>query len=154
MLIYWEAFLMLLREGMQTPDLASLVLRLFVGIPFAISGWNKLTCPICHGYLKSNLARSSIPSCGGLMVYWVAGWEFLAGLALALGLLTGASAFVLLLVCIVAFIVSHKRKIEKKNPVHFMDKLTEYGFMFDVLLIGMLLAIMGIGPGAYSLDRL
>lgn len=150
---YLEAFLVLLREGMALPDLAALVLRLGAGVFFAISGWNKLTDPICHGYLLSNLRRSAIPCCS-FMVWWVAGWEFLAGLTLALGLFTGASAFVLLVICIVAFLVSHKRKIAKKNPVHRMDAITEYLCMFDVLLIWMLLAVMAMGPGAWSLDRL
>lgn len=151
---YLTAFVMLLREGLAQPDLASFVLRLNVGVFFAISGFNKLTCPICHGYLKSNLERSMLPSCGGAMVWWVAGWEFLAGVFLALGLFTGAAAFILFVVCMVAFIVSHKRKIEKKNPVHAMDAATEYLCMFDVLLATMLLAIMFNGPGVISLDYL
>lgn len=148
------AFHTLLWAGFNLPDLAALILRLGVGVFFAISGWNKLTCPVCHGYLQSNLQRSNLPSCGGLLVWWVAGWEFLAGVALALGLYTGAAAFILLIVCVVAFIVSHKRKIEKKNPVHKLDAATEYLCMFDVLLAWMAVAIMAIGPGRYSLDFL
>lgn len=153
MMAYLDAFLTLLRDGLAQPDLASFVLRLNVGVFFAISGGNKLLCPICHGYLDSNLKRSGIPSCGGAMVWWVAGWEFLAGVLLALGLFTGAAAFILFLVCVVAFIVSHKRKIEKKNPVHAFDAATEYLCMFDVLLATMLLAIMFNGPGVISLDH-
>lgn len=151
---YLDAFLALLREGFSLPDMAALVLRLGVGVFFAISGWNKLTCPVCHGYLSSNLQRSNLPHCGGLLVWWVAGWEFVAGLALAIGLFTGAASFVLFIVCVVAFLVSHKRKIAKKNPVHKMDAATEYLCMFDVLLAWMLLATMALGPGSYSLDRL
>lgn len=146
-----QGFLGLLVWGMDTEDLGLLVLRLGVGVPFAISGWNKLTCPICHGWLRSNLTRSQIP-CVGFTVWWLAGWEFVAGLTLALGLLSAASAFVLLIVCIVAFMVSWRRKLDAKKPAHFMDACTEIGFMFDVLLIWMVLATMAMGPGAYSLD--
>jgi putative oxidoreductase len=152
-MVYLDAFLTLLREGINLPDAGALVLRLGVGVFFAISGWNKLTCTTCHGYLRSNLTRSGIP-CVPFAVWWVAGWEFLAGVALALGLFTGASAFVLFVICVVAFLVSHRRKIAKKNPVHRMDAATEYLCMFDVLLLWMTLAIMAMGPGAYSLDRL
>lgn len=141
----------LLPWGLNQTDIALLALRLGVGIPFAISGWNKLTCPICHGWLRSNLTRSKIP-CVGFTVWWLAGWEFVAGLTLALGLMSAASALVLFIVCIVAFIVSWRRKLEAKKPAHFMDACTEVLFMFDVLLAWMVLATMFAGPGAYSMD--
>lgn len=144
-------FLGLLPWGLNLPDLAALLLRLGVGVPFFISGMNKLFCPICHGWLRSNLTRSGIP-CVGFTVWWLAFWEAAAGLTLALGLMSAASAFVLLVVCIVAFIVSWRRKLDKKKPAHFWDACTEIGFMFDVLLIWMLLAVMALGPGALSLD--
>lgn len=149
---HWTAFWSgLLVWGLDRTDLALLALRLGVGVPFAISGWNKLTCPICHGWLRSNLDRSGIP-CVGFSVWWLAGWEFAAGLTLALGLLTAASAFILFIVCLIAFIVSWRRKLEKKQPAHKMDAATEIGFMFDVLLAWMLIATMLMGPGNYSLD--
>lgn len=151
---YLQAFHMLLVNGMQTPDLAQLVLRLGVGIPFFISGMNKLFCPICHGWLVNNLQKSGIPSCGGFTVWFLAFWEAFAGLLLALGLFTAGSAFILLIVCVVAFLVSWKRKLEAKRPAHFWDACTEIGFMFDVLLIWMLIAIMSIGPGPVSVDAL
>ena len=141
----------LLPWGLNQTDIALLALRVGVGVPFAISGWNKLTCPICHGWLRSNLTRSGIP-CVGFSVWWLAGWEFVAGVTLALGLLSAASAFVLFIVCVVAFIVSWRRKLDAKKPAHFMDACTEVLFMFDVLLAWMVLATMFAGPGAYSMD--
>lgn len=150
---YLQAFNTLLWQGLSLPDLASLVLRAGVGVFFAISGWNKLTCPTCHGLLVGNLTRSLLP-CPQFLCWWVAGWEFLAGATLALGFYTGASAFILLIVCVVAFLVSHKRKIAKKNPVHALDAATEYLCMFDVLLVWMTLAVMALGPDRWSLDYL
>lgn len=149
---YLQAFHMLLVNGMQTPDLAQLVLRLGVGIPFFISGMNKLFCPICHGWLVSNLKKSGIPSCGGFTVWFLAFWEAFAGLLLAFGFLTAGAAFVLFIVCVVAFLVSWRRKLEAKKPAHFWDASTEIGFMFDTLLVWMLLALMSFGAGAYSAD--
>lgn len=145
-------FIALLREGFSLPDVAAFALRFNVGLFFAISGWNKLTDSQCHGMLCRNLERSGIP-CVHFTVWWVAGWEFVAGVTLALGLFTAASAFILFIVCVVAFIVSHRRKIARKNPVHRLDAATEYLCMFDVLLTTMLLAVMAMGPGKYSLDR-
>ena len=154
MMDYLNAFLFgLLPWGINQPDLAALILRLGVGVPFFISGMNKLLCPTCHGWLRANLTKSGIP-CVPFTVWWLAAWEALAGFTLALGLFTGASAFVLFIVCVVAFIVSWRRKLEKKNPAHFWDACTEIGFMFDTLLAWMLLAVMMVGPGRYSLDWL
>lgn len=149
-----EAFLYgLLPWGLNQADLGALMLRLGVGLPFFISGMNKLFCPICHGWLVSNLTRSHIP-CVWFTVWWLAFWEAAAGLLLALGLFTAGAAFILFIVCIVAFIVSWRRKLEAKKPAHFWDACTEIGFMFDTLLTWMLLAVMFYGPGAYSLDAL
>lgn len=141
----------ILSWGLNVEDWPQLVARLGVGVPFAISGLNKLFCPTCHGWLRSNLTRSRIP-CPSFSVWWVAGWEAMAGITLTLGLMTGASAFVLFIVCVVAFIVSWRRKIEAKKPAHFWDACTEIGFMFDVLLLWLLAVIMFTGPGALSLD--
>ena len=152
MMDYLDAFLFgLLPWGINQPDLAALILRLGVGVPFFISGMNKLLCPTCHGWLRANLTRSKIP-CVSFSVWWVAGWEAAAGLALALGVFTAAAGFILFIVCVIAFIVSWRRKLEKKNPAHFWDACTEIGFMFDTLLTWMLLAVMTVGPGRYSLD--
>lgn len=143
----------LLPWGLNQLDAALLILRLGVGVPFFISGLNKLLCPVCHGWLRSNLTRSGIP-CVWFTVWWLAFWEAAAGLSLALGFLTAGSAFVLFVVCVIAFIVSWRRKLEAKQPAHFWDACTEIGFMFDTLLTWMVVAIMLTGPGSYSLDRL
>ena len=148
---YVEGLLGLLVWGMDTQDLGLLLLRWGVGIPFFISGMNKMLCPTCHGWLVSNLTRSGI-GCPTITVWWLAGWEAVAGLTLTIGLLSAASAFILLVVCIVAFLVSWRRKLQAKKPAHFWDACTEVGFMFDVLLIWMLLGTMSMGPGIYSLD--
>lgn len=149
-----SAFLLgLLPWGMNLPDLGALILRLGIGVPFFISGMNKMLCPTCHGWLRSNLTRSGIP-CVGFTVWWLAAWEAVAGLTLALGLMSAASAFVLLIICIVAWLVSWKRKLEAKKPAHKWDAATEVLFCFDVLLIWMLLSLMFTGPGAVSLDRI
>lgn len=147
---FWQG---LLPWGMNQDDLALLVLRLGVGVPFFISGMNKLFCPICHGWLLSNLTRSKIP-CPRFSVWWLAFWEALAGFTLAIGLFSAASAFILFIVCVVAFIVSWRRKLDAKRPAHFWDACTEIGFMFDTLLAWMVLAVMLAGPGAISVDYL
>ena len=150
---YLQAFLDLLSFGINTSALADFFLRAGVGVPFMVSGLNKMFCPFCRDGLYANLRRSGIPNvdfCGP----WVAFWEAFAGFMLVIGLFTGAAAFILFVVCIVAFMVSWWRKLEKKNPRHIPEAITEVGFQFDLLLIWMLLAIMMIGPGVISMDHI
>lgn len=139
--------------GAPSADLAALLMRIGVGLPFLISGLNKMLCPICHGWLRSNLTRSGIP-CVWFTVWWLAAWEALAGFTLLVGLFTGLSAVVLLIVCVVAWVVSWRRKLEAKKPAHKWDAATEVLFCFDVLLIWLVLGIGMIGPGRWSLDYL
>lgn len=151
----WDpsAFMALLTWGLHVDGAAEFLLRIGVGLPFFVSGMDKCFCSICHGWLVSNLRKSQLPKPEWLC-WWVGGWEAVAGLTLALGLFTGASAFILLVVCIVAWIVSWRRKLEAKKPAHAFDAFTELGFMFDTLLIWMLLAVMFTGPGPLSIDAL
>lgn len=149
-----EALLSLATWGAPSGlEIIQLLLRLGVGVPFMVSGLNKLFCPICHGWLRSNLTRSGIP-CVEFTVWWLAGWEAAAGALLVLGLFTGFGAIVLLIVCVVAWVVSWRRKLEAKRPAHFMDAITEVLFCFDVLLVWLLFAIGVLGPGPWSLDAL
>lgn len=149
---YLNAFFFgLLPWGLNQTDWASLALRLGVGLPFFVSGMNKLFCPICHGWLVANLNRAKLP-CVWFLCWWLAFWEAFAGLLLVLGLFTAAAAFILFIVCVVAFITSWRRKLDAKKPAHLSDAFTELGFMFDTLLTWMVLALMFMGPGALSLD--
>lgn len=151
---YIDAFLFgLLPWGLNQTDWAALALRLGVGLPFFVSGMNKLFCPICHGWLVSNLTRAKLP-CVWFLCWWLAAWEAVAGLLLVLGLFTAAAAFILFIICVVAFITSWRRKLEAKKPAHKADAFTELGFMFDTLLTWMVVALMFMGPGAISLDAL
>jgi len=148
---YLTAFHALLVWGMNDKDWATLALRVGVGLPFFVSGMDKLFCPICHGWLVANMKRSNLP-CVWFLCWFVAFWEAVAGLMLVLGLFTAAAAFILLVICLVAWITSWRRKLEKAKPAHEFDAFTELGFMFDTLLIWMVLALMFLGPGELSLD--
>lgn len=151
---YLHAFFFgLLPWGLDQFDWAALALRVGVGLPFFVSGLNKLLCPVCHGWLVANMTRAKLP-CVWFLCWWLAAWEAVAGLMLVLGLFSSAAAFILFVVCLVAFCTSWRRKVEKAKPAHRFDAFTEVGFMFDTLLVWMLLALMLMGPGDLSLDAL
>lgn len=149
----YVAILALLREGLSFPDLADLIIRASVGIFFAISGGNKLFVPDRHLALRRNLARNNIPCVQG-MVWWVAGWEFLAGAMLALGLFTAFSAGVLLIICLVACSCEAHAKVESYKPINQWDRVADYLYLPEILYTVLLLAAIVHGTGAFSLDRL
>lgn len=148
-----QALLALLREGFSSPDTADLILRGSVGVFFAISGGNKLFVPERHLSLRRNLAKNRIPCVEG-MVWWVAGWEFLAGIMLALGLFTAFSATVLLIICLVACSCEAAHKVAAYKPINKWDHAADYLYLPEVLYTIMLVAALVHGTGAYSLDRL
>lgn len=137
----------------QSTDMTLLVLRLGVGVAFAISGANKLFNRQIHASLRRNLEMNKIPYLS-FCEWWVPFWEFASGVMLTLGFLTGFNAVVLAIICVVAIGCSSKRKVAKKNPINASEAATEYLFLFDILLLWMLVALMFAGGGAFSVDHL
>lgn len=148
-----HGLLALMREGLSFPDLADLTIRASVGVFFAISGGNKLFVPERHASLRRSLAKNHIPCVQG-MVWWVAGWEFLAGLMLALGLFTAFAAGVLLIICLVACSCEAYEKVESYKPINGYDRIADYLYLPEVLYTVLLVAAIVHGTGAFSLDRL
>jgi putative oxidoreductase len=148
-----DAFVALLRQGLNSPDLSDLLIRGSIGTFFAISGGNKLFVPTRHASLRRSLAVNNIP-CVEPMAWWVAGWEFLAGAMLAVGLLSAFSAGVLLIICLVACWCEAHQKVESYKPINGFDRVADYLYLPEVLYIVLLTAAILHGTGAFSLDRL
>lgn len=120
---------------------------------FAISGGNKAFVPERHASLRRNLAKNRIPCVQG-MVWWVAGWELVAGIMLALGLFSAFAAAVLLIICLVACGCEAAAKVEAYKPINGWDRIADYLYLPEVLYTVLLVAAMVHGTGAFSLDRL
>lgn len=121
-------------------DLASLVLRLVVGILFLLHGWPKVK------NLKASAAW--IKSTGWA---WAAGFaypagllEFFGGIALAIGLLTRIVAILFVLEMIATTVFSRVK----------LGKKLLGGWEMDLLYLAGALAVVLIGAGAFSLDAL
>jgi len=120
-------------------NLASLVLRLAVGILFIVHGYPKLTSQRKMGaeFMKSTGMPTWMASFAGVA-------EFFGGLALILGLLTPVISllFVLWMISTTWFA---KAKLHKK---------LQGGYEFDISLLAASLAIVILGSGIYSIDHL
>lgn len=119
-------------------DLASFVLRLFVGVLFFLHGWPKVK------NLKGSVAwvRSTGWAWAAPFAYPFGILEFLGGIALVLGLLTRIVAILFVLEMIATTIFSHVK----------LGKKLISGYELDLLYLAGALAVALMGAGAFSLD--
>jgi putative oxidoreductase len=140
-------------HGFGLHDLGLAVLRAAVGLFFALSGYHKLFNKTRHAAFVKTLVADKVPAVG-FMQWWVAGWEFLAGITLAVGFLTAFSAAVLAVICVVACLAEAPEKVESYHPIDAADVLDDYLYLPEVLYVVMLTVSALAGGGAYSLDAL
>lgn len=130
---------------------ALLVMRLFLGLFFAISGAHKLLVPQRHEQLLRVFAASHIPA-PWFMQWFVPGVEFLGGLALVLGLLTPIAAAGVAVICVVAACTDGVNRIRSWHPIDRADVVDDVLYLPEVLYVMMLLTLAVAGPGPWSLD--
>lgn len=138
-------------HGLGLHDLALAFVRGCVGVFFAISGFHKLFVPARHQSLVNNLTKNKIPALK-FMQWWVPGWEFAAGVMLAIGLFTAFSAGVLAIICMVACLCEAREKVAKYNPINWADTIDDYLYLPEVLYLVMLAVSVMAGTGKYSVD--
>jgi len=120
---------------------APLVLRVVVGIVFAMHGWQKLTV-MGVGGVEGMLAALGFPMAGVLAVVLIAA-ELVGGILLILGLFTHWSAKALIVVAAVALF-----------GVHLQNGffLGTGGYEYILLILAAVISVAITGPGKYSLD--
>ena len=126
-------------------DLALLLLRLAIGLMFALSGWFKLTDPKRREKMASSLGEAGVPK--SLTPLFSAA-EFLGGISLVLGLVTVPGALVLLVITLGALVTTAIPKA-KGQGVH---KLENVLYAPEVPMAVGLLVLVAVGAGAWSLD--
>jgi uncharacterized membrane protein YphA (DoxX/SURF4 family) len=125
---------------LESTDLALLALRLFIGILFVLHGWPKIKNP--------KRTASWVASTGW---GWATGFayafsflEFLGGVALIVGFLTRIVSILFVLQMIATTIFARKK----------LGKKLLGGWEIDLLFLAGALALVFLGPGAWSLDAL
>ena len=119
-------------------DLSLLVVRVIVGVIFAIHGAQKLF-PVFGGPFLNKLVEGLGP-----LGYLVAIGEFLGGLGLIVGFLTRFSAASLIVIMIGAIAMVHGKS-------GFFQ--SDGGFEYNLALIGLLAPTLIAGPGRIALGR-
>jgi putative oxidoreductase len=128
---------------------AILLVRVSIGLFFAISGGNKLfvaggTKPVYETLVK---AGAPFPH---QTAYFVAGVEFVAGSLLAVGFLSSAAGVALLIDMAVATLTSAISTLPKGlSPLSWLD---DFLYLPEVLYVLFFIWLLSSGPGKFSAD--
>jgi putative oxidoreductase len=118
---------------------ALLIARLVVGVVFIAHGSQKL-----FGAFGGHGLAGTVKFLGPVLGYLVTADEFFGGIGLLVGFLSRFSAFWLIVDMVGAIV-----KVHGKNGFFLPT-----GFEYPLALIGLLQAILLLGPGPFSLARL
>jgi putative oxidoreductase len=132
-------------------DVVGLVLRLTLAVVMFPHGAQKaLGWFGGHGFkgTMGYFTSSGIPTVFGLLAIAA---EFLGSLGVAVGLLTRVAALGIACVMVVAILKVH---VPHGFFMNWYGKQQGEGFEFHLLVIGLAVALMIMGGGAWSLDRL
>jgi putative oxidoreductase len=120
-------------------DIVLLVARLLIAALFLIAGYNAFKS---LGQMTGYFGRLGIPM-PGVMTPFVAGFEIVVGALVAVGLFTRPASLALAILVVLAALIAHTNFSDGNQVNHFLKCLG---------IIGGCLALMVVGPGAYSVD--
>jgi putative oxidoreductase len=128
---------------------AILLVRVSLGLFFAISGANKLLVAVRTQALYETLVKAKIPS-PHLMTYFVSGVEFVGGSLLTVGLLSSVTCVALLIAMVVAILTTSLSTMRKGlSPLNWLD---DFLYLPEVLYVLFFIWLICSGPGKFSVD--
>ena len=128
---------------------AILVVRVALGLFFAISGANKLFIAQRTQSMYETLvaAKVHLPR---LMTYFVSCVEFVGGCLLTVGLLSSLASLALLVNMLVAILTTTLSSIPKgQSPLNWLDSFL---YLPEVLYVLFFVWLICSGPGRFSVD--
>src|SRR3984957_7988091 len=128
---------------------AILLVRVSIGLFFAISGANKLFVAGGTKPVYETLVKAKVPF-PRQTAYFVSGVEFAAGSLLTLGLLSSAACVALLIDMIVATLTAALSTMPKGlSPLSWLD---DFLYLPEVLYVLFFIWLICAGPGKFSVD--
>jgi putative oxidoreductase len=128
---------------------AVLLVRVSLGLFFAISGANKLFVAGGTKPIYETLVAAKVPF-PRQTAYFVSGVEFVCGSLVAVGFLSSPACVVLLIDMIVATLTSALSTIPKGlSPLRWLDDLL---YLPEVLYVLFFIWLLCSGPGKFSAD--
>ncbi len=142
-------FRFVLQGSNRLESLAILVVRVSLGLFFAISGANKLFVASQTQSMYETLVAAKVPL-PRLMTYFVSGVEFAGGCLLCVGLLSSVASLALLVDMFVAILTAKLGGMPKGlTPLNWLD---EFLYLPEVLYAIFFVWLICSGPGRYSID--
>ncbi|CAN5387801.1 hypothetical protein BH10PSE1_BH10PSE1_15330 [soil metagenome] len=129
-------------------EIAPLVARLCVGGMFFLSGYFKLFSAGSADKMQKTMVEAGIAAPRETAKF-VSVCEFVFGALLIVGLFGSVAALVLLIISLVALITVTSKSVEGTS---FGYRLSSYLDLPETLLIVILLWLVAVGPGVWSLD--
>ena len=128
---------------------AILLVRVSLGLFFAISGANKLFVAGSRQTMYETLVAAKVPF-PRLMTYFVSGVEFVGGCLLTVGLLSSLACVALLVDMLVAILTTKLSAMPKGlSPLNW---LADFLFLPEVLYLLFFVWLLCSGPGTFSVD--
>jgi len=128
---------------------AILVIRVSLGLFFAISGANKLFVAGGTQTMYETLVEAKVPF-PRLMTYFVSGVEFVAGSLLTVGFVSSVACVALLVDMLVAILATKLSAMPKGlSPLNWLD---DFLYLPEVLYVLFFIWLLCSGPGKRSVD--
>ena len=128
---------------------AILLVRVSIGLFFAISGANKLFVTGGTKPVYDTLVKAKVPF-PRQTAYFVAGVEFAGGSLLTVGLLSSAACVALLIDMTVATLTSAVATLP--NGLSLLNWLDDFLYLPEVLYVLFFIWLICSGPGRFSVD--
>jgi putative oxidoreductase len=146
----WERlvrFVLLGRSELE--PYAILLVRILLGLFFAISGANKLFVPSRTHAMYETLLEAGVPL-PRVMTYFVSSVEFIAGCLLIIGFLSSLASLALLGDMLVAILTTKLSGLPR--GASFPNRLDDFLYLPEVLYVLFFIWLLCSGPGKFSLD--
>jgi len=128
---------------------AILLVRVSLGLFFAISGANKLFVPGSRQAVYDTLVKAKVPF-PRQTAYFVASVEFVCGSLVAVGFLSNPACVALMIDMIVATLTNALSSIPKGlSPLSWLD---DFLYLPEVLYVLFFIWLISSGPGKFSVD--
>ncbi len=128
---------------------AILLVRVALGLFFAISGANKLFVAGSRQTMHETLVKAKVPF-PRLMTYFVSGVEFVGGCMLAVGFLSSLASVALLVDMLGAILTTELSALPKGVPP--LNWLDDFLYVPAVLYVLFFIWLICSGPGRFSVD--
>ena len=129
---------------------AILLVRVSIGVFFAVSGANKLFVAGGTKPVYDTLVRAKVPF-PHLTAYFVSSVEFIGGSLLAVGFVSAPACVALLIDMVVATVTSAVSTLPKGlAPLNWLD---DFLYLPEVLYVLFFIWLICAGPGSFSVDH-